>query len=126
LHELPITQGILRIALEAAERAGTGATGAGAPRIRAINLVVGDLSSIVDDAVQFYFDLLSQDTAAVGARLCFERQPATMACRDCGRSFDVRPPLPRACPHCAGERLQVTGGRELRVASIEVVDGDGN
>jgi hydrogenase nickel incorporation protein HypA/HybF len=118
LHELPITQGILRIALEAADRAG-------APRIRAIHLVVGDLSSIVDDSVQFYFDLLSQDTAAAGARLCFERQPATMACRDCGRTFEVRPPLPRACPHCAGERLQVTGGRELRVASIEVADSDG-
>ncbi len=116
MHELPITEGILKIATEAA----------GGRPITTIHLVVGELSSIVDDSVQFYFDMLSKGTLAEGAMLDFERRPATVMCRDCGQSFEVRPPLPSTCPNCGGIRLQVTGGRELRVDSIEVSDHGGD
>jgi hydrogenase nickel incorporation protein HypA/HybF len=116
MHELPITEGILKIATEAA----------GGRQITTIHLVVGELSSIVDDSVQFYFDMLSKGTVADGARLDFQRLPATLMCLDCGKSFEVRAPLPSACPHCGSVRLQVTGGRELRVDSIEVNDDGGD
>jgi hydrogenase nickel incorporation protein HypA/HybF len=112
MHELPITEGILKIATEAA----------GDRRITTIHLVVGELSSIVDDSVQFYFDMLSKGTLAEGATLDFERRPATVACQECGKSFEVRAPLPDACPACGSLILRVTGGRELRVDSIEVKD----
>jgi hydrogenase nickel incorporation protein HypA/HybF len=117
MHELPVTQGVLAAALEAAQ-------GAGARRITTINLVIGDLSSIVDDSVQFYFDILSRGTPAEGAVLRFQRQPATASCRDCGRQFEVKAPLSPQCPICAGQHLQITGGREFRVESIEVDDED--
>ena len=107
MHELPVTQGILSISLEAAEQAG-------GRRIIGINLLVGDLSSIVDDSVQFYFDILSKGTLAEGAALEFRRLPASVMCWDCGRRFEVTAPLPSACPHCGGFKLQVMGGRELR------------
>jgi hydrogenase nickel incorporation protein HypA/HybF len=116
MHELPITEGILKIAAEAA----------GGRQVTAIHLLVGELSSIVDDSIQFYFDMLSKGTVAEGALLDFERRPAIMTCGDCGRSFEVRAPLPPTCPHCGGTRLQVTGGRELRVESIEVNDNGGD
>ncbi len=112
MHELPITESILRIAVEAS----------GGHRIAAIHLVVGDLASVVDDSVQFYFDIISRGTPAEGAALDFQHRPATMLCGDCSRSFEVRAPLPSACPHCGGSRLRITGGRELRVESIEVSD----
>ncbi len=112
MHELPITESILKIALDAA----------GARRISAINLIVGDLSSILDDSVQFYFDILSKDTPAENAVLHFLRLPGTLTCLGCGGSFAARAPLPSACPSCGSTRLQVTGGRELRVDSIEVDD----
>lgn len=112
MHELPITEGILKIATEAA----------GGRQITAIHLLVGELSSIVDDSVQFYFDMLSKGTVAEGAVLDFQRRPAVVACLDCGRSFEVRAPLPPVCPYCGGHKLRVTGGRELRVESIEVND----
>jgi hydrogenase nickel incorporation protein HypA/HybF len=113
MHELPVTEGMLQVALEAAEEAG-------AQRITAINLVIGDLTSIVDDSVQFYFDLLSQETIAMGAQLHFRREPATGTCLECGHRFDVQPPLIPLCPACESPRLQVTGGREFYVESIEV------
>lgn len=116
MHELPITEGILKIATEAA----------GGRRITTIHLVVGELSSIVDDSVQFYFDMLSEGTPAEGAALDFQRLPATVLCWECGKSFEARAPLPSECPQCGSVRLQVTGGRELRVDSIEVSDNGGD
>lgn len=95
-----------------------------ARRITAINLIIGDLGSIVDDSIQFYFDILSRDTLAEGAKLNFRREPATATCLDCGHQFTVSIPLMPVCPACDSVRLQVIGGREFYVESIEVDDED--
>jgi hydrogenase nickel incorporation protein HypA/HybF len=113
MHELSVTQSVLNVALEAAQAAA-------ARRITAINLVVGDLSGIVDDSVQFYFDFLSRGTLAEGATLRFQREPASATCRDCSYQFDLTTPVWPCCPACGSARLFVNGGRELRVESIEV------
>ncbi|MCK6625029.1 MAG: hydrogenase maturation nickel metallochaperone HypA [Anaerolineae bacterium] len=115
MHELAITEGILKTALVATEQNGARA-------ITAIDLVIGELSSIVDDSVQFYFDALSQGTLAEGARLRFRRISATAHCGNCDRQFPVKAPLEPLCPACGSARLQVTGGKEFYVESIEVTD----
>jgi hydrogenase nickel incorporation protein HypA/HybF len=115
MHELPVTQAILDTALNAAQQAG-------ARRILAIDLVVGELSGIVDDSVQFYFDILSQGTLAQGAMLRFQRQPAQARCLDCGHSYPAAPPLAPFCPACGGARVQVSGGRQFFLESIEIDD----
>ncbi len=117
MHELPVTRGILTVALEAAERNG-------AERIAAIDLVIGELTSIVDDSVQFYFDILSRDTPAEGATLRFRREPAVAVCGDCGHEAEVGAPLTAFCPVCRSARLRVSGGREFYVESIEIDDED--
>ncbi|NIP79369.1 MAG: hydrogenase maturation nickel metallochaperone HypA [Gemmatimonadetes bacterium] len=113
MHEMPATRGMLELALASMERAG-------AERILAIDVVVGDLTSIVDDSVQFYFDILSRGTPAAGAELRFRRESAEGRCLECGHTFDVTPPLVRTCPACDALALRVTGGREFYVDSIEV------
>ena len=116
MHELPVTQGILDVALKAAQDNH-------AQRISAVHLVIGELSSIVDDSVQFYFDLLSRDTIAAGATLHVRRIAATASCSDCGHGFAVHAPLTPVCPQCGGTQLRVSGGREFYVESIDI-DGD--
>ena len=91
-------------------------------RIVAIDLVIGELSGIVGDSVQFYFDILSQGTLAQGAQLRFQRQPARAACPDCGHSYNAAPPLAPFCPVCGSLYIQVTGGRQFQLESIEIDD----
>lgn len=80
MHELSVTQVVLDIALEKAREAR-------ASRITAINLVIGEMSSIIDDCVQFYFDFLSKDIIASNAKLSFTRIPMQVRCRGCRFSF---------------------------------------
>lgn len=115
MHELPATQGLLATAIAAAERAG-------GRRVRGIDLVVGELSSMMDDSVQAYFDVLSRGTIAEGAVLHFRRAPGEATCFDCAARFPVRPPLPERCPTCGSGFVRVVGGQQFLVESIEVDD----
>lgn len=123
MHELPATRGMLEVALEAAATAG-------AHRILQVDVVIGELTSMVDDSVQFYFDALSRGTPAEGASLRFRREPALATCEQCGTTAEVRPPLVAACAACGGTAVRVSGGQAFYVDSIEVADesagGQGN
>ncbi len=112
MHELSITQSILDIALRHAEQAG-------ANRITSLNLVIGELSSIVDDSVQFYWDIISRDTIAAGSELHFERTPGTLRCLACGHTFSLDG-RDYTCPVCGEEQVVPVGGDDFRLESIEV------
>ena len=112
MHELAITQAMIELVTQHAERAN-------AERVGRINLVVGELSGFVDECVQFYFDQLSQGTIVEHARLSFKRIPTTGRCRDCGKEFEIQE-LDWTCPYCQGNNIQLIGGNELYVESIEV------
>ena len=112
MHELSVTQSVLEIALRHAERAG-------ARRITRLNLVIGELASIVDDSVQFYWDFVSRDTIAAGATLHFERVPGTLRCLACSHTFPLNG-RDYACPVCGEKRVIAAGGDDFRLESIEV------
>lgn len=117
VHELPVTESILDIALRHAKQAG-------ATRITDIHLVIGQLSSIVDESVRFYWNFVSKDTMAEGARLHFRRVAARMACLACGAEYQPDG-LALACPACQSRRVRVVAGEEFQVEAIEVDFPDG-
>ncbi len=112
MHELPVTEGLLKLALEYGQKAD-------AARITDLHLVIGDLSSIVDDSVQFYWDIISKGTIAEGATLHFERVRTRMYCFACAEEY-----IPQSgtltCPTCGSAQVKVAGGDEFRLESIEV------
>jgi Zn finger protein HypA/HybF (possibly regulating hydrogenase expression) len=109
MHELAVTQSVLDIALK----------NAGTRKIKQINLVIGQFSSIVDDSVQFYWEFISKDTAAEGSLLHFERIPGEMTCQNCGHGF--RPVGDTFdCPSCSSPFVRITKGEEFQVDSIDV------
>jgi hydrogenase nickel incorporation protein HypA/HybF len=112
MHELTITQNILSIALEKAQAVQ-------ASKINKINLTIGELTGIVADCVQFYFEQLSKDTIAAKATLSFEQPPAKLYCRNCGIIFSPNN-LDWACPACHEQNIEIIAGRECYVNSIEV------
>jgi len=112
MHELPIAESVLNIALRHAEKED-------AARITDLYLLIGQLSSIVDDSIQFYWDIISRDTIAQGATLHFERIPMQMLCLDCGQSYHPDPGT-LVCPHCGGAHIQVAKGDEFRLESIAI------
>ena len=112
MHELAVTEEILRIATEYAREAK-------ATRITAIHLVIGQMAGFVDDCIQFYFDLLTKGTLAEGARLHFHRIPTRLRCWGCGQEF-VPEDMDWRCPQCQMAGGEVVAGKEFFVESIEI------
>ncbi len=112
MHELAITQSMFDLVLEQAEKAK-------ARKVEKINLVIGEMTGVVGDCVQFYFNFLSQDTIAEGAILNFTMVPVRARCHGCDKLFELKE-FDWTCPHCQGSNMEIIAGKELFVESIEV------
>ena len=106
MHELSVTESILEIALKHAQKAG-------ARRITALHLVIGQLASIVDDSVQFYWDFMAKDSIAEG------RIPTEFQCLDCQKCY-APDDKALACPQCGSTHIKVVAGEEFFLESIDV------
>jgi len=112
MHEQSIAASLLEVALENAARAN-------AARILQISVVVGELTGVAVESLDFYFGFLRKDTIAAGASLVFKHAPARLHCRQCNidftaENYDFR------CPNCREPQVEIIGGRELYVESMEV------
>ncbi len=112
MHELPITESVLEITLRHAQAAG-------ATNVTHIYLVIGQLSSVVDDSVQFYWDIVSKGTPAEGAQLHFRRIPTELVCLECDLQYQPAEGS-LACPACQSSNVNVKAGGEFYLEAIEV------
>jgi hydrogenase nickel incorporation protein HypA/HybF len=112
MHEFGVTENIVKIALDKASEVQSS-------KITKISLVVGELSGFMPDCIQFYFDFLSKDTIAEKATLHFELPPAQLRCRNCSTVFHPKD-SEWDCPECHSRGVEIEGGRELYIESMEV------
>lgn len=112
MHELPVVLDVVRIVNEEAEKRGL-------RRVGQIDLVVGELSSIIDESVQMYFEIVAKDTPCEGAKLVFEHRPAMLRCQSCGQEFPHEKSSFQ-CPECGGDGVLIKGtGGEFYIRSFD-------
>lgn len=115
MHELPITESILKIVLKHAKMNS-------ARKVMAIHLQVGKISDLEDDWIQRYFDYLSKGTLAEGAKLKIERTPIMVQCNACSTSYEAE--MARmgdlVCPACGEKSGTLLSGREYYIKQMEV------
>jgi len=115
MHELSIAQAIVEEVARVAAREG-------AARVVGLTVAVGGLSGVEPEALRFAFPLAAAGTIAADARLVVETAPVLVRCRGCGGERPVEC-LPGACPACQGNDVDMIGGSELTLRSIEVEGG---
>ena len=113
MHEQSIVGYLLSMAIEDAKKDN-------AQRIISIKLVIGELTGVEKDAVNFYFGFMAKDTIAEGASLEFNFIKPQLRCRDCDIIFP-KDKLEFNCPRCHKKAIEMVGGRELYIESMEII-----
>ncbi len=112
MHEYPIIKSIIDICEDEAKKHDN-------VKVQSINIVVGELSGLVPDCLQVYFDMLSAESAISGATLKIEKKSCIVHCKDCGFTGERESPR-LACPICNSENITLSGGKDYYIKSMEV------
>jgi len=115
MHELPITESILNIVLKHARLHN-------ARRVVAVHLQIGGLAELEEEWLQRYFDYLSKDTDARGAKLKIERTPVLVKCDSCREVYEetLKRKANFICPRCGANHGTILSGKDYFVKSMEV------
>ena len=89
-------------------------------RVTQVRVRVGALHRTMPEALEQGFELASAGTVAEGAVLDVVVLPARVHCSTCGAESAASDGV-LACPVCAGIDVEVSGGDELMLESIQVV-----
>jgi hydrogenase nickel incorporation protein HypA/HybF len=113
MHELPIIERVLDLALAAATAG---------DRIVTVKLRVGALCDARPDWLERYFRLAAGGTVAEEARLEITREEASVYCPACGNDSILELPLagPLSCSVCGYDHVTMVAGMEYQLESIEV------
>ena len=111
MHELSIAEAMVGVA----------SRHAAGRRVLAVEVKVGAVRQVVPTALEFAFEVVTHGTPLEGAELRIESVPASGRCRACGATSDLDW-FPFACAACGSVDVDLEGGEELLVESIEVDD----
>ena len=115
MHEYAITKSMLDMVLAEAEKAH-------AAKVTEIKVAIGEMSTVVDESVQLYFEIMRQGTIAEDARLTFRKITARFQCSACGNEYD-KPTMGIDCPVCGSLGVPTKIGREFYVESMDIDNG---
>ncbi|WP_019819100.1 hydrogenase maturation nickel metallochaperone HypA/HybF [Saccharomonospora saliphila] len=108
MHELSITQGVVRAVVEHT----------GGDRVLVVRLEIGALSGVEVDSVRFCFDAVTRGTPLDGAELVVDRPEGRGRCRPCGAEFPLGSVLDGCA--CGSLDVEVVAGEQLRIRNVEV------
>lgn len=116
MHELPVMEKILKIAVSHAQANN-------AQKVVRICLRVGELTDLNEEWMQRYFNYVSKGTLAESAALQIEWSPVIFRCDPCEKVFSVNVKEQRdfLCPSCGSGKVVLVNGREFFVKQLEVM-----
>lgn len=112
MHELSIALSIIELAEEEARKANAGS-------ITKIEVEIGTMAGVENDALLFCWESARTGTMARNAELVINSIQAEAQCLDCGNVFTIAH-FYAECPSCKSFRFQVSKGKELRVSALLV------
>jgi hydrogenase nickel incorporation protein HypA/HybF len=112
MHEISIAISIVEIAEAHARRQGAGS-------IQLVKLRLGEFTTIVQEALEFAFQIARQDTLAAHAAIEIEIVPMIVRCLSCGVIPNPLRGILLSCPHC-GLPLEIVAGEDIQLEYIEV------
>ncbi len=113
MHELSIAASIVEAVTESAS-AYPGA------RVKEVRLRVGVLASLVEDSLQFCWELATEGSPLAGAALVINKLPVIVHCGACGADAEIEGVQSFRCPRCGEPAADLRQGRELEIESIEI------
>jgi len=113
MHELSICQALLSQVEAIAAREGADA-------VSRILVRIGPLAGIEPELLSQAFEIARAGTPAAAATLEIEEQALRVRCLACGKEGTTTPEHLR-CTTCGDTRIQVIGGDELLLASVELL-----
>ena len=90
----------------------------GLARVTGVSLRIGRLAGVEVSALRFAWQVLTAGTPAEGAVMTVEEIPIRARCSYCESEFNPDPD-DFTCPLCEGNEIQLLGGRELDLKSIQ-------
>ncbi|MDP4143268.1 MAG: hydrogenase maturation nickel metallochaperone HypA [Bacillota bacterium] len=112
MHELPITQSIIRICCQEAEKRNI-------DKVKAIKLSVGEMAPVIPESIQYYYDIMTKGTRIEGAKLVITIIPIIIKCLDCNNEFNLNFSQYK-CNVCSSKNILVTSGTELIIDDLEL------
>jgi hydrogenase nickel incorporation protein HypA/HybF len=92
--------------------------------VSAVNLRIGALTGLVPEALEFSWEIASDDSVLKGSRLAIEIVDAAGYCPQCREERIIANLQSFRCPVCLTPITKITGGHELEILTLEVLDKD--
>lgn len=117
MHELSIVASIVESVTE------TMGSYPGA-RVKEVRLRVGALASVIEDSLQFCYEIATEGTLLDGSTLIVRTVPVKMHCEACAQDVEIANLQSFRCPRCERPLTEMRQGRELEIESIEIDDSE--
>jgi len=117
MHELSIASSIVETVTESV-------TAYPHARVLEVRLRIGALASVVEDSLQFCWQLATDDTPLAASALVIRQLPVAINCATCNLDSELDCVQSFRCPRCGEPSGDLRQGREMDIESIELEDPD--
>jgi len=112
MHELSVAVALVEQAEQAAKKENAG-------KIISVTVVIGRVSGVEPEALEFAFNIAAEGTMLEKSRLIIDKIPLKVKCNECGE--ETCPELPLiSCVKCGASNTDIVQGREFLFKSMEI------